>query len=48
MNSIVLKRKNIGHTKPISDQNRLPYKMVVNAGVIKQGAHGEAHKQEAK
>lgn len=48
MNSIVLKRKNIGHTKPISDQKQLPYKMVVNADVIKQGVLGGTHKQEAK
>lgn len=48
MNSIVSKRRNIGHTKPINDQKQLPYKMVVNADVIKQGVHGGAHKQEAK
>jgi hypothetical protein len=48
MDSIVLKRRNIGNTKPIKDQKRLPYRMVVDAGVIKQGAYGVALKQEAK
>ena len=48
MNSIVLKRKNIGNTKPINAQNRLPYKMVVHADIIKQSVLGGTHKQEAK
>ena len=48
MDSIVLKRRNIGNTKPISDQRQLPYKMVVTAGVIKQGVLGGTLKQEAK
>lgn len=48
MNSAVLRPRNIGHTKPISDQRRLPSKMVVNAGVIKQGVLGGTLKQEAK
>ena len=48
MNSIVSKRRDIGNTKPISAQDRLPYKMVVHADVIKQGVLGETRKQEAK
>ena len=48
MNSAVLRPRNIGNTKPISAQDRLPYKMVVRADEIKQGVLGGTRKQEAK